>query len=58
MTMYIYQYMCAYVGVPALGTEPKLKYYLEVVAEDPGAASRLADTLEAGIRGELLLGAV
>jgi len=38
----------------ASGTEPKLKYYLEVVDADAAAATTLADRLAAAVRDELV----
>ena len=38
----------------ASATEPKLKYYLEVVGDDAEVAGKLADRLEAAVEGELV----
>lgn len=36
------------------GTEPKLKYYLEVVGSDARTAAALADRLQAAVAEELV----
>lgn len=36
------------------GTEPKLKYYLEVAGTDPEASAVLADKIEKGVADELI----
>ena len=35
--------------LPRTGTEPKLKYYLEVAGDDPAAAAALAERLAAAL---------
>ena len=44
----------ATITVRASATEPKLKYYLEVVAQEPAAGAQLADRCQAAVRQELV----
>jgi phosphoglucomutase len=44
----------ATVTVRASATEPKLKYYLEVVADDPAAGAQLAARCQVAVREELV----